>query len=163
MANTNLDVPWKPVGKRATESLWYWFSWSWIEKWAATGWQQHSGCQNPGKWVQDAGVFVERETTPTIVQMLKFAAKSDIQDFQSLPSSVRHEDETDNPLDPQELQSSAGEHDGHISSTFWWFDCDIADSSLLLLGTLTKYTIYFFIQYPKFYIHTSAFTIVNRF
>lgn len=29
-----------------------------------------------------------------------------------------------------ELQSSAGEHDGQISSTFYWFDCDIADSSL---------------------------------
>lgn len=63
----------------------------------------------------------------------------------------------------KELQSSAGEH---IRSTFWWVDCDIADSSLLpVLKEIPLYRIVYFlyIQYPRFYIHTSALTIVNHF
>lgn len=58
----------------------------------------------------------------------------------------------------KELQSSAGEHDGRIRSTFLWVDCDIADSSLLpVLKEIPLYVIVYFYIYS-----TQAFTSIHQ-
>lgn len=100
--------------------------------------------------------------------------QSDIQDFPShslcnatdmlwtqRTSDVRHAEKR---FIHNELQSSAGGHDGQISSTFYWFDCDIADSSLPPIYNRLQRPVslqYIYIKSLN-YIHTSTVTAINH-
>lgn len=160
MDKTNMDVLWKPVGKKAIfeKRVLLNMDWEMCKRQFGNS-PTMQGRKNPSKSVCDGRCVHGGGGT---VQTLKIAAKScDIQDLQCLPSLQRDtEVKEGTPLLCKELQSSAGGHDGHISSTFWWFDCYIADSSLLPFRKLSLYIrLSLYIQYPKFYIHTSTLTI----
>lgn len=108
---------------------------------------------------------------PQLYRCWKLLQKCDIRDFQSLPPSVPHDMEvtersSENPLHPQGATiiswRTRWTHQVNILVSWLWHRRFKSPSCPQ--GNPTIYNcIFLYIQYPSFYIHTSALTIANHF